>query len=371
MSNKLKLKIKIKGQEPKPLPLEPIEPNKPNKPNEPLEPLEPLNEPIKPKESIKEPIRNKLPWIEKHRPSYLDDIIDNKDIINIIRNMKEKGDFINLLFSGPPGTGKTTLALSICIHIYGIANYKNNILELNASDERGIDTVRNKIPDFAERSSKFKYKIIILDEADAMTQDAQCALRIMIEKFSKNTRFILIVNNLSKIISGLQSRCINIHFNKVKSNDALIKLKKISEVESLNIKDSTLEYLLSVSKDFRNVLQTLQCLQCLKDKDEILIDDINKYHKIPTIDHINEFLNTINNNNIVNAIRIINNRYQDNEYILSDFLDKLLYVILDSNKYSEKQKINIINRMSDVKSKVNDCYDVEVHLPSLVCSFYE
>ena len=318
-------------------------------------------------------MNDNLPWIEKHRPTLFKDIIDNDDKKLVIERMIDSGNLPHMIFTGNPGTGKTSTAIAICIKIFGISNYKNNILELNASDERGIETVRSKIPAFAKISisSIYKYKIIILDEADAMTSEAQNALRRVMEIYMEKTRFILICNNMNNIIDGLQSRCVKIHFSKARSNNALIRLREICAIENVNIKNETLMYLLNINKDFRQILGTIQCLHTFNELDEITIDNINKYNQIPSDEQITKFMEIIKTNTMLNAIKILVEIHKNNEYNLSDLLDKLIDVVIDDLSINDTLKIKIISKMSDVKFKVSKGYDSHVHLISLIASFYE
>ncbi|KAK8791861.1 hypothetical protein WA158_005238 [Blastocystis sp. Blastoise] len=149
-----------------------------------------------------------LPWVEKYRPTEFEEIVSHDDILSTINKLIENKKLPHLLFHGPPGTGKTTTILACARKMYG-SNYKSMTLELNASDDRGIDVVRDQIKNFAGTQKLFSsgVKLIILDEADNMTNVAQFALRRIIEKYSQNTRFCLICNYVSNIIPALQSRC--------------------------------------------------------------------------------------------------------------------------------------------------------------------
>ncbi|MFW6265549.1 MAG: AAA family ATPase, partial [Halanaeroarchaeum sp.] len=146
-------------------------------------------------------------WVEKYRPERLADVVGHEDIIDRVESYVARDDLPHLLFSGPAGTGKTATASAIAKELYG-DDWRENFLELNASDERGIDVVRDRIKNFARASfGGYNYRIIFLDEADALTSDAQSALRRTMEQFSNNTRFILSCNYSSKIIDPIQSRC--------------------------------------------------------------------------------------------------------------------------------------------------------------------
>jgi replication factor C subunit 2/4 len=157
-----------------------------------------------------------LPWIEKFRPIYLDDIVGNEETIGRLKVFAEDGNLPNLIISGPPGTGKTTSILCLARQLLGANVYKEAVLEMNASNDRGIDVVRNKIKMFAQKKvtlDKGKHKIIILDEADSMTDGAQQALRRIMEIYSSTTRFCLACNNSEKIIEPTISLC---HFTLFK-----------------------------------------------------------------------------------------------------------------------------------------------------------
>merc|ERR1712096_489776 len=149
-----------------------------------------------------------LPWVEKYRPSSLEEVVSQDNIVQTLERLVASEKLPHLLFYGPPGTGKTSTILAIAKKMYG-QNLSQMVLQLNASDDRGIDVVRNQIKEFSSTRMVFSsaHKLIILDEADAMTSDAQMALRRVIEKYTKNVRFCIICNYVSKIIPALQSRC--------------------------------------------------------------------------------------------------------------------------------------------------------------------
>ncbi|KAJ3486119.1 hypothetical protein NLI96_g4462 [Meripilus lineatus] len=173
-----------------------------------------------------------LPWVEKYRPVTLDDVVSHKDITSTIERFIEKNRLPHLLFYGPPGTGKTSTILAVARRIYG-NDYKKQILELNASDERGIDVVRDRIKNFAETRTLFSkgYKLIILDEADMMTTAAQAALRRVIEQYTKNVRFCIICNYVNKIIPAIQSRCTRFRFSPLPISEVEKRIIGVIETE--------------------------------------------------------------------------------------------------------------------------------------------
>ncbi len=207
-------------------------------------------------------------WVEKYRPSKLSDIVDQEEIIGSLESLlKNLSEIPHLLFSGSAGVGKTSTALCIARQILG--DYLNdNVLELNASDERGINMVREKVKKFSNYAAftDIPFKIIILDEADEMTSDAQTALRRTIEDASKICRFILIANNISKIIKPIQSRCAVFKFTAIPEKDVISRLKKIAKAEKIKADDKGLKAINDYSEgDLRHSINIMQATASLGD----------------------------------------------------------------------------------------------------------
>lgn len=202
-----------------------------------------------------------LPWVEKYRPNGLQELISHEDIISTIRTFIKQDRLPHMLFYGPPGTGKTSTILACAKEIFSPQQFSSMVLELNASDDRGIGIVRGQIHTFASTRTIFNkgYKLIILDEADAMTGDAQNALRRIIEKFTENVRFCLIGNYLSKIIPALQSRCTRFRFGPLGVEQILPRLEFVCQEEKIDITEDGKEALIRLAQgDMRKVLNILQ-----------------------------------------------------------------------------------------------------------------
>eukprot|EP00033_Pygsuia_biforma_P004795 GCRY01005257.1.p1 GENE.GCRY01005257.1~~GCRY01005257.1.p1 ORF type:complete len:217 (+),score=23.75 GCRY01005257.1:254-904(+) len=201
-----------------------------------------------------------LMWVEKYRPSTFEEVLAHEDILKTIQNLIKANSLPHLLFYGPPGTGKTTTILALARELYG-KNMRTMTLELNASDDRGIDVVREQIKDFASTRMMFSsgYKLVILDEADAMTKTAQAALRRVIEKYSKSTRFCLICNYSSKIIPAIQSRCTRFRFSPLDPSLVRDRVRQILKAEKVLYDESGLQAVVRLGRgDMRRALNILQ-----------------------------------------------------------------------------------------------------------------
>lgn len=215
-------------------------------------------------------LRNQ-PWVEKYRPKSLDDVAAQDHTVTVLQRTLQASNLPHMLFYGPPGTGKTSTVLALAKELFGPEMTKSRVLELNASDERGISIVREKVKNFARMQLtnptpgyKLKYpcppfKIIILDEADSMTQDAQSALRRTMETYSKITRFCLICNYVTRIIDPLASRCSKFRFKSLDQGNAKKRLESIAAAEGVFLEEGALDALIRCSEgDLRKAITFLQ-----------------------------------------------------------------------------------------------------------------
>jgi len=252
-------------------------------------------------------LKNSTPWVEKYRPSCFEDIVLDPLNKTLLKNIIDNNYFPNLLFYGPPGTGKTTTIINLVNVYQEKMNLKNKglMIHLNASDERGIDIIRNQINSFVNSKSLFGdgMKFVILDEVDYMTKTAQIALRYLLNNYNNNfnVRFCLICNYISRIDESLQTEFVRMRFNQLPENDILKFLKKINQNENLKIKD---DILISIQKHFMsdirsmiNYMQSNQDLihECKIIKNELWVQ-LTKYFKKTT--------KNTNSTNSANSIKI-------------------------------------------------------------------
>ena len=237
-------------------------------------------------------------WVEKYRPVKLDQVAAQPEVIQSLKKVLETKNLPHLIFFGPSGCGKTSTILALSKELFGEELYYDRVIELNASDERGINVIRDKIKTYAKKAINPKenvppWKIIILDEADNMTQDSQFALRRIMEEYSKLTRFCIICNYHNKIIDPINSRCALFRFKPIKEIDILLKLKDICIKENLSLSDEFLNQVIKFSRgDLRKAINFLQ--KCQNQYGNILNQDIlNEISGIIPINNFNELTDAI------------------------------------------------------------------------------
>jgi replication factor C subunit 3/5 len=307
-----------------------------------------------------------LPWVEKYRPKSIDDIISHDQNIKTIKKLLLNNALPHLLFHGSPGTGKTSTINTIAHEIYG-DNIKFMIMKLDASDDRGINSVREDIKGFAEKSNMFYsgVKLIILDEADAMTFDAQFALRRIIEKYSSTIRFCLICNYENKIIPAIRARCANFRFSNINSNFIYNKLKLISDNEKLLYDVNALKTISILSNgDLRKAINTLQNISM---QNSHITEEIC-YSVMGTITNSNlNYIIDILSDKKLNFIQVynqINKIIKTNDYSLHNILKGLIPILINKNNI-----ISIIAELSNLENIITSSTFDDIYISLLVSIF--
>jgi replication factor C subunit 3/5 len=314
-----------------------------------------------------------LPWVEKYRPQKIDEIISHDQNIKAIKKMLIGGSLPHLLFHGTPGTGKTSLILALANELYGTS--KNlMMMKLDASDDRGINSVREEIKSFAEKSNMFckGVKLIILDEADSMTYDAQFALRRIIEKYSITTRFCLICNYENKIIPAIRSRCANFRFSPIQTIHIETKLKIICANEKLTLEPNVLKTISLLSKgDLRKSINFLQSLSL--QSNHLTINMCYKTAGIPNLDEIKSMLDMLLDKQFTydDAILKIDTLIKTQGYSLSIVLKELLSYLLTFkiNDIPSDRLANYLSDMSDLENRVTKSTFCDIYMSGLAGIF--
>lgn len=280
------------------------------------------------------------PLVEKYRPSTLDEVLGNELVIEALKRLQEHDNLPHILLYGPPGTGKTTSIRAIAKFLYK-QTIMCNVLELNASDDRGINVVREQIKCFAvSRSFQNKKKLVVLDEADSMSRDAQNALRRVIEDYSGNVRFCFIANYAHKIIPAIQSRCSKFRFSPVSSGAIKKRVKQISEMESIPIDDKCIDILVQESEgDMRRLVNTLDGLSQFKGA--ITVDMI-----LPEID-FERIFELSRGRRFAEAKAVVLERLEELDFVT--FFRRLTCYIRESKKF---ENYDIYEEIAEIEHRI-------------------
>ena len=298
-------------------------------------------------------------WVEKYRPCQFDDIVLDPLNRQILKNVIDSSYFPNLLFYGPPGTGKTTTIINLITAYQVKLNNKNKdlIIHLNASDERGIDIIRNQISFFVNSKPLFNtgMKFVILDEVDYMTKNAQQALRYLLQSYTNNVRFCLICNYISKIDEGLQNEFIRLRFNQLPKNEIVHFLTNISTSENLNISQKSLHCIQKLFKsDIRSMINFLQSNQDIVktqngEQSHINIIDSDVWDNLIRLLTKKEKINKIKS--FIDGVSIEYNI--DKKNIIKDFLN---YIIRNYPKYISKDFLNFTENLMHSEIQNNNIH---------------
>jgi replication factor C subunit 2/4 len=317
--------------------------------------------------------KNLTTWVDKYRPKTLNQIIGHEEMKSVLIKSIKRGNLTHLLFHGSSGTGKTSTVHALITQLYGPKKIKENVLELNASDENGIGVVREKIIKFARFEvgtpdpdyASPPFKIIILDEADAMTSEAQTALKKVMETTTKITRFVFICNYENKIIDAIKSRCKTFKFNPLPKNLVIKKLKTIVSDEKMNVDNEVYDIITKICKgDARRSINTLQNLKYIPHKKNNMITKEDIYNITSYVSE-KEFAGIwkkclhMNINELVELSINITNQGYPMLYILNYLSDKTL-----TSKLNDEQKCKIILFLGKIEKMIADGSDSYIQLLS-------
>jgi replication factor C subunit 2/4 len=304
-----------------------------------------------------------VPWVEKYRPKNITDVVQQEEVVAVLQKTLEGADLPNLLFYGPPGTGKTSTILAAARQLFG-DSYKTRILELNASDERGISVVREKIKKFSQVTVSDTtpdgrrcppFKLIILDEADAMTNAAQSALRRTMEKETRSTRFCLLCNYLSRIIPPITSRCSKFRFKPLNDEMVRTRLLHIVAEEKVKFHDGVIKALIKTSEgDLRRAITCLQSCVRLKGKEHTLTaEDVLEISGVVPDNWITKLYDACQTGNY-DKIDTYVEEVSRNGFPAAKIIDQFFQFTLDAQDIDDNKKAKIFMKISECNYRLLD-----------------
>lgn len=307
-----------------------------------------------------------LPWVEKYRPTKLSDVIlDNLTKQKMI-NFLEKEEMSNMIITGHPGTGKTSTILCLARQIYK-NNFSNDVIEYNASDNRGLETINNSIIYFCKKKSSSKKKLVILDEADNITKKAQNTLCNLMEIYKNTTKFVLTCNEYFKLIEGIQTRCLIIRYNSLPDTFIKNRLKYICNEENIKYTDEGLGAVIFVSQG--DIRQAINCLESVYfGFKNITYENVYKICEVPSQLEVVNIIASCENDNlrdIINKVLKFKREGYCNNDILLTIINVLKYIDIE-----EEKRIKLTDIASKIYINVNDGIDTDIQLLSCICQFY-
>ena len=321
------------------------------------------------------------PWVEKYRPRCIKDVVHHEDLAKVLKGAQATGNLPHLLFHGPPGTGKTSTILALARTLFGDSLVKERVLELNASDERGLDVVREKIKTFSKVSVALRHedahtpsiKLVILDEADTMTPDAQSALRRTMETHATVTRFCLVCNYASKIIASLASRCAKFRFSPLGPESMRRRLLLICEKEGVifeNDSRGVFDAIVAISRgDMRKSINTLQTVAQLPRATAESVVDISG--EVPD-SAFNKLWSAVTyGKKTVGEVVAAVSDFVGQGYSVSNVLAKMQGKVVADSRLEDKNKAVVCTKLLDVDRCLGDGADEELQLLDLCCVIHE
>ncbi len=303
-------------------------------------------------------------WVEKYRPQSFEDVAGQSDITNQLSTYVEDNNLPNLMFSGPAGTGKTTSAEIIAKEVYG-DDWSDNFVELNASDDRGIDVVRDRIKSFARSSiGDYDHRLIFLDEADSLTDDAQSALRRTMEQFSNNVRFILSCNYSSQIIDPIQSRCSLYRFTPLSDESVASRLEEIADMEDVEYTEEGIDALVYASNgDMRRAVNSLQAASSASD----VVDEDSVYQITATArpDEIRNMIQSALDGDYIDSRDQLTTLMFERGISGGDILEQLHRLIWDFD-LSDGVVVDLADQIGEVDYRIRMGADTQMQLQALL-----
>jgi replication factor C small subunit len=316
-----------------------------------------------------------LMWVEKYRPKTLDEVVDLHDIIESLKAfMRNPKAMPHLMLAGIPGTGKTTTALCIAHELFGQQNWRNFTLELNASDERGIDTVRDRVKDFSRYSrgafGDVPFALVILDECDQMTGAAQTALRRIMETSSRTSRFILICNQSSKIIEPIQSRCAIFRFSRLDRTAMIEHLKFIAKKENVNISPEATERIVDYAEgDLRHAINALQTAAAYKEGGAIDEKVVSQVIGEASPKQVQLMLNKAINGDFAEARRVMYDIIGTYGFTAEEIIRQMQRELFKISYITPEQKAELSNVLGEYDYRLTQGANSDIQLSALLAQF--
>lgn len=316
-----------------------------------------------------------LMWVEKYRPKTLDDVVDQHDIVESLKAfMRNPKTMPHLMLAGIPGTGKTTTALCIAHELFGQQNWRNFTLELNASDERGIDTVRERVKDFSRYSrgafGDVPFALVILDECDQMTGPAQTALRRIMETSSRTSRFILICNNSSKIIEPIQSRCAIFRFSRLERTAMIEHLKCIAKKESVNITPEAAERIVDYAEgDLRHAINALQTAAAYREGGSVDEKVVSQVIGEASPKQVQLMLNKAINGDFLEARRVMYDIMGTYGFTGEEIVRQMQRELFKISYITPEQKAELSNILGEYDYRLTQGANSDIQLSALLAQF--